>query len=602
MKIFKHITTLAAIAAISAGCQDLDKVMTLAPSDVIPPVLNPLEETEIIITPLNMGEELTFTWDAADFGASTQISYALEASYAENAPVELFSGLTGTSTKVSYENLNSRLVLGLGAPVDTPVDIKYYISASIGTDFGKFYSEPIAVKMTVTAAEKEYPKVWIIGDYCGWNHANSQYLFSFSEDEINYEAIVDFGEKAANGFKVTGEAGWNNGNWGTDGDAPAADPEAASITLIDAGNSGNISAYSKRFYSLAFNKSTLELKNQMSFDQIGIIGDFNSWGEDVVMKFDTKKQRFYADVEILADGGLKFRLNGNWDISFGISAGSTSGVLDGGDNIPVTAGNYRVYVNLNNSKERTYEFNADDYGKEDEGPSTDPEEPEKAEWYIHGQTVATPDWGSTEMVSASSNIKAYKAAGVEVAANSEFLFKSGDETQWIGADKTFAGGASQYTVAVGSPFTTSADKVNAVIADAGTYDYWLLPEDNRAYVMAAGEKPEYVPDTYGLVGNITGWGDLGDFAMTEEGAYLVRRNVALTTASEFKIRFGNDWGGTANYGTESGGAIDINTAVPVVNAGNSQNMKVQIDGVYDIYLDLEDSNIYVMAAGTAPEK
>lgn len=55
MKIFKHITTLAAIAAISAGCQDLDKVMTLAPSDVIPPVLNPLEETEIIITPLNMG-------------------------------------------------------------------------------------------------------------------------------------------------------------------------------------------------------------------------------------------------------------------------------------------------------------------------------------------------------------------------------------------------------------------------------------------------------------------------------------------------------------------------------------------------------------------
>ena len=207
--------------------------------------------------------------------------------------------------------------------------------------------------MTVTAAEKEYPKVWIIGDYCGWNHANSQYLFSFSEDEINYEAIVDFGEKAANGFKVTGEAGWNNGNWGTDGDAPAADPEAASITLIDAGNSGNISAYSKRFYSLAFNKSTLELKNQMSFDQIGIIGDFNSWGEDVVMKFDTKKQRFYADVEILADGGLKFRLNGNWDISFGISAGSTSGVLDGGDNIPVTAGNYRVYVNLNNSKERT---------------------------------------------------------------------------------------------------------------------------------------------------------------------------------------------------------------------------------------------------------
>ena len=29
-------------------------------------------------------------------------------------------------------------------------------------------------------------------------------------------------------------------------------------------------------------------------------------------------------------------------------------------------------------------------------------------------------------------------------------------------------------------FKVSADKVNAVIAEAGTYDYWLLPEAGRA--------------------------------------------------------------------------------------------------------------------------
>ena len=75
-----------------------------------------------------------------------------------------------------------------------------------------------------------------------------------------------------------------------------------------------------------------------------------------------------------------------------------------------------------------------------------------------------------------------------------------------------------------------------MIAEAGTYDYWLLPEAGRAYVMAAGAKPELVADTWGLVGNIAGWGDLGDFSMSEEGAYLVRKGVALTTASEFKIR------------------------------------------------------------------
>ena len=126
------------------------------------------------------------------------------------------------------------------------------------------------------------------------------------------------------------------------------------------------------------------------------------------------------------------------------------------------------------------------------------------------------------MESASSNIVAYKAAGIEVAANSEFLFKSGDESQWIGADAAFAG-SSPYTCTIGSAFKVSADKVNAVIAEAGTYDYWLLPEAGRAYVMAAGAKPELVADTWGLVGNITGWGDLGDFSMSEEGAYLVRK-------------------------------------------------------------------------------
>ncbi|MFQ7502806.1 MAG: hypothetical protein ACLRMJ_06180 [Alistipes finegoldii] len=205
------------------------------------------------------------------------------------------------------------------------------------------------------------------------------------------------------------------------------------------------------------------------------------------------------------------------------------------------------------------------------------------------------------MESASSNIVAYKAAGVEVAANSEFLFKSGDESQWIGADAAFAG-SSPYTCTIGSAFKVSADKVNAVIAKAGTYDYWLLPEAGRAYVMAAGAKPELVADTWGLVGNITGWGDLGDFSMSEEGAYLVRKGVALTTASEFKIRFNNAWDDSKNYGTASGGAVDINKAVDIITSGGSQNMKVQLDGTYDIYFDLANSQIYIMSEGKTRQR
>lgn len=585
---------LAAAAGLFAACQKLDEAKVFSPEQVVSPVLHALP-AEIAITAENMGEIQTFTWDAADFGVRTQINYSIEAAVGDGAPVVLFSDLTGTSTEQPYESINTKLVYDVGVEPDTPTAVNFYVSATIGTDYKKVYSEPVSVTMTVTKAERVYPTVWVIGDYCGWSHDNSQFLFSFLDDEINYEGVIDFGEKAANGFKLTGIAGWDDScNWGLDGEAEKPEAEASSITLISSGGSGNIDIYSKRFYRFAFDRSSLTLTKSLSFDQLGIVGDgVGSWDNDLVMEFDAKTQRFWVDATLVA-GEIKFRLDGAWDTSFG---SATEGMLDSGDNIKVPAGNYRIYVNLNNSAAMTYELNAEDYGQGGEEPEP---EPEVADWYIHGQTVATPEWGPTAMESASSNIAAYKAANVEVAANSEFLFKSGDESQWIGADASLAGGDGRYTCTIGATFAVSANKVNAVVADAGTYDYWLLPDAGRAYVMAAGVKPEYVPETWDLVGNLTGWGDLGDFSLSEEGAYLVRRGVVLKTTDEFKIRYNNAWDDSKNYGTASGGAIDINTAVAVITSSGSQNMKVQLDGTYDIYFDLAGSTLYVMSEGKTP--
>ena len=585
---------LAAAAGLFVACQKLDEAKVFSPEQVVSPVLHALP-AEIAITAENMGEIQTFTWDAADFGVLTQINYSIEAAVGDEAPVVLFSDLTGTSTEQPYESINTKLVYDVEVEPDTPTAVNFYVSATIGTDYKKVYSEPVSVTMTVTKAERVYPTVWVIGDYCGWSHDNSQFLFSFLDDEINYEGVIDFGEKAANGFKLTGIAGWDDScNWGLDGEAEKPEAEASSITLISSGGSGNIDIYSKRIYRFAFDRSSLTLTKSLSFDQLGIVGDgVGSWDNDLVMEFDAKTQRFWVDATLVA-GEIKFRLDGAWDTSFG---SATEGMLDSGDNIKVPAGNYRIYVNLNNSAAMTYELNAEDYGQGGEEPEP---EPEVADWYIHGQTVATPEWGPTAMESASSNIVAYKAADVEVAANSEFLFKSGDESQWIGADASLAGGDGRYTCTIGAAFAVSANKVNAVVAEAGTYDYWLLPDAGRAYVMAAGVKPEYVAETWGIVGNPTGWGDLGDFSMSEEGAYLVRRGVALKTTDEFKIRYNNAWDDSKNYGTASGGVIDINTAVAVITSSGSQNMKVQLDGTYDIYFDLAGSTVYVMSEGKTP--
>lgn len=361
----KYAILLLAAAGLMSACRKLDEARTFAPESVVAPVLIGLP-SQIVITPENKGTVQTFSWSAADFGVATQINYSVEASAGTGAPLALFTDIAATSTEQLYDALNTKLALapefgGLGLPVETPTAVKFLVSATIGRDFSKVYSEAVLVNVTVASAERVYPKVWVIGDYCGWSHDNSQFLFDFTDTNV-FQGVVDFGEKAANGFKITGVGGWDDSvNWGTDGGAAAPEAEASSIQLIASGGSGNISAYSHRFYRFKFEKSTLKLTKDLSFDRLGVIGDATptGWDGDTEMSFDPQKQRFWVDLT-LVDGGMKFRLNNAWDVSYG---GKTPGKLDSGDNIAVTAGNYRIYVNMNNPTDMTYELSAADYQK-----------------------------------------------------------------------------------------------------------------------------------------------------------------------------------------------------------------------------------------------
>ena len=586
MKIFRYISALAAAAGLFSACQELEMVQTCAPEDVVAPDLHSIMQGDevveaITVTSDNMGETVTFAWDAADFGVKTQINYAIEAAY-NGDTLTVITGLTGTSSEVTFEALNTPLALavedgGLGLPSGTPTEVNFLVSATIGNTFGTYYSEGIPVTMTVTQAERTYPMIYVIGDFCGWADGQTQELFSFSGDEVNYSGVIGFGGMASNGFKIRGtETGWSDdSNWGVDGEAAAPEAEAKSITLISSGGSSNIMAYSKNFYHFSFNRSSLVLTNDFGFDQLGVCGEL---------------------------GGFKLRADGAWTIQWGAAAegaAATEGLLDGSANIKAPAGNYRLYVNLNNPDEMTWELNAADYGTGG-GEEPDPKPEPETTWRVHGQTVEFPEWGDVEMVSASSNMVAYKAEGVEVAANSQFGFLDPDG-QWYAVDNGFAAGANPYNVTIGTAFTVSTTATNANIVEAGTYDYWILPELGRGYVTETGVKPEYVPETYGICGTVNGWGDIGDLAMTEEGGYYVRKGVVLTTTDQFKIRYNNEWNDAENYGSQVAGIVDVNTGVTLVNGSGAQNMSVSIEGTYDIYFDKDNLLVYIMTEGRSPE-
>lgn len=349
-------------------------------SEDIDPIYNSENTTPSTLSAINDSYTLevtnsqfaTFKFTAANFGVSTSIVYALEASLDSNfGTVNELGAATAPDDEIviAAEKMNSAM-LGWDVLPETPTLVYFRIKSYVQNLSSKpttmvAYSNVISSTISPYSGEREYPKVWVIGDYCGWSHDASQFLFCFEEDDKNYQGIIDFGEKAANGFKITGVAGWKDDcNWGTDGSAAAPEAEASSIQLISSGGSGDISCYSGRFYHLSFDKTSLVLKKGNSFTSLSIIGDAGSqvsgWGAaEVDMNFDTAKQRFWADVEF-AEGEVKFRLDHDWTTSFG---SATEGKLDSGDNIKVPAGKYRVYVNMNNTNDLTYELNAKDFGK-----------------------------------------------------------------------------------------------------------------------------------------------------------------------------------------------------------------------------------------------
>lgn len=573
--------------------------------DVVAPVLEALDGP-ISITPTNMGlEKVTFSWTPADYGVATEVNYSIEAE-AAGTKVVIVSGINDTTTvsshinaTVTYDALNQILFNDLMLESGLEEEVAFSVSAKVGNS-AKVYSNVIKVLCTVTAAEKVYPKVWVIGDYCGWSHDQSQFLFDFAGDDKVYQGVVDFGEKAANGWKVTGVGKWDDTcNWGGD-ESIAYEPEAEKTQLINGGGSKDLKHYSKRFYHFSFDKGTLLLTKTIGFDQIGVIGDFNSWGADVVMSFNATKQKFYADIEVAQDGGFKFRLDADWAVSYG---SKTPGILDSGDNIPVTAGNYRVYLNMNNSGEMTYELNEKMFGKDEPeaGAPVVPEEPDTpvavVGWSLIG---AFNSWAGDLMLTSDGTYHVVK--GVELEGELKFR-KDG---QWNYKDDAGNEIQTNFGLAEGVSFAANTELAVVgnganILVTAGTYDVYLDDVNGKAWFITDGSYPGggAAPEAseWGVVGDVNGWGSSPDIAMYKtatEGLFVAYN--AQMTAGGIKIRANNEWNDAKNYGLASAGSVEVDHAYDLICGGGSQNMTIAA-GTYDIWFDLKNSKVYIMTPG-----
>lgn len=598
MKITKYILTLAAAIGMFAGCQKAELVQMAAPEDVLAPVLADVADEVIVDAKTMTNDFLEFTWTKADYGVNTQINYAVEVALAgSDTKAVVTSGISVALdaepvAKVSYETLNKVFLTSLELEPETLTDVNFYVSSQVGQSV-KVYSNAVASKVSAASAEIDYPKMTVVGNYQGWSPGKPQYVFDFAGDDKAYEGLVDFG---ANGFdyttlefKITGK------DWGAaNGEhsvpkGEAQEEEAATIKLVNDGGD-NITAYrEKRFYHFTFDKTVPSITKNMSFDQVGVIGANGDWENDIVMNFDPAKQKFWADVEFPADSEFKFRLDAAWGTNWGVTDGK---MVKDGENIPVAAGKYRIYFNMNDLDALTYELNANDYGKADDTP-VEPEEPEQPEepglegWGLVG---AFTGWADGADVMLASDGTYFYAKGVELEGELKFR-KDG---KW----------EMDFGLAEGASFEADAEIALAkgganINVTAGTYDVYLDEANAKAWFITDGTYPgggvAPVVSEWGLIGSLaacSNWSD--NITMYESGDYIVAKDVVFAENDEFKFRKGTSWdvAYTADCSVSPDAEYPMST--------NGGNTKMSVAGTYDVYVTKTLDKLYVMTSGKTP--
>ncbi|MBR5852821.1 MAG: starch-binding protein [Alistipes sp.] len=538
MKFLKYIMSLIAVVSLSAACTtDLEQVQILPLDQVTAPVLEDLGFEEIVITSKNMGEKVSFAWSKADFGAQVVVSYSLAA---RNAGNEVLISSTGDLTmEVTYEAINSAMALavkdgGLGLVPEIAADVELYIVAAVGNQ--RVESNAFTVSITPTSAEKVYPMISMPGSYQGWDPLGGftrfEVLYDFEGKGV-YEGIADFGASndTARQWKFTnpdedGDGnGWNNGEWGQDGDT--VDPEAASLTLLSSGG-GNITAYTaKRFYHFSMDTNSGELKHNYSFDQVGVVGAFTNWadGQDKVMEFNAAKRRFWVDIENFS-GEFKFRTDGSWTKNWG---GGAFG--EEGDNLNCAeAGNYRVYLYLSNSAEMKYELNADMYGQTEpvggqtpETPETpeNPETPAEKEPNRWGLVGTITGWGEKpDFYMDEVGADLYVRRAVALTTTDEFKIRFNDE--WNDAKNYGLETAGVVELNVGFAVITSGGSCNMMVPADGTYDIYFSLAEEKVWVMTEGQVPSDITlKSYKLYVDVTatGWENCNIWAWDSAANY-----------------------------------------------------------------------------------
>ncbi|AGA79087.1 hypothetical protein Echvi_2848 [Echinicola vietnamensis DSM 17526] len=339
-KLATYILGGLSILLVGACSEDLDPVIK---SDPTPPVLmSPASGTSLVLTAEEGAEELVFAYEKTDYGFPAAATYTAQLDFPENdfaEPMDLASS-AAAEMMLTYEAFNQKL-LAKGLLPGEEASIALRIKSTINKSVMDKFSEVIQMQVTPYEVALEYPRLYLPGDYQGWDPANENtVIYSVKSDNV-YEGFIHV-LGGSGEFKINEMPNWDV-NYGDDG---------ADGTLEE--NGENIKAEGVGTFKLTVDLAakTYTLGNPLYW---GIIGDATpgGWDASTPMEFDAAENLLTITVD-LGVGVMKFRANDAWDNNFGDD--DLDGILEpGGGDIPVEeAGNYTITLDFKVPGEVSY--------------------------------------------------------------------------------------------------------------------------------------------------------------------------------------------------------------------------------------------------------
>ncbi|NLP56834.1 SusE domain-containing protein [Lutibacter sp. B1] len=269
----------------------------------------------------------------------------------------------------------------------------------------------------------------------------------------------------------------------------------------------------------------------------GVVGSgYNNWGAYADAPFYTTSQlNVYVAYATLVDGEIKFREDNAWDHNLG-DTGADGTLEDGGDNIMVTAGTYKITMNLNDS---TYTIEPFSWGIVGSGYNNWGETPDAKFYYDY----------TTDTFKAGVHLV---DGEIKFRQNNAWDINYGD----TGADGTLEDGGDNIVVTEG---------YYTVTLDFNSNTYTIEPDD-----------------LLGIVGSgYNNWGETPDFTLTEVNPDIWVGEIVTLLDGEIKFRVNSAW--DTNYGdTGADGTLDNGGDNIVVTAGDYRVMLNLATGTYSI--------------------